>query len=276
MISATLFSLLLGTALADTPLSELPVAYHPAFETAEAHWAAGRLQRAEAAYRQVVEGVPEFDRSWRRLCGVVLAQGRIREAVQACRKAVELKPSAENHIGLGIALTQMPAKRDEAAALLAQATEAAPELLPGWQATCALLHAQGRDKQLETCARRMEALDPLTPGTLFYGALYAIATDNLALAQRLLLEARSRGLPDSQFQEANQRLVAASPTQAPRRRRPQASWQASDLLPVGLAGVLILTVVLLAFGADPEEPEEAELPEEPELPEAPEEPEEPA
>ncbi len=270
-----MLALLLTFALADTPISALAEDLRPPFEAAESAWRAGDRGRAEQGYAYINDNAPDFDRAWRRRCGVELEQGKIYEAIDHCRKAVELQASIENRTGLAIALVRPapedpPGHRselDEARKLLMSVIAEEPDYLYAWQAMCAWSVEALDDDGLDECLRVLGAADPDNPGTLYFKSVQLMSNGELDEATRTLRRARQRGLPDHQFRPIALRLglagLEADPdalrqaralAQGDTTAKVMGTW--SDILPFGIAALLLLSVGLLAFagGTDEEDP----------------------
>lgn len=261
------------TANADTPTDTLPAELVEAFDAAEAAWAAGDLQAAERGYRTVNEEAPGFDRAWRRRCGVVLAQDRAWEAVELCDRALTITPSVENRTGMALALIRPdpgdpPGHRselDRAKALIDQVILDDPSYLTGWQALCSYGMEASDDDALQRCVEHLEARLPGEVGTLYFRTVLDVQLGEWEHAFNTLRAARSRGLSDALFEPLAVRLkTELGPEGQPSAGRirtvanlqPRTEWTWADVLPLGIAGALVLVVFLVAFfGGDEEEPQ---------------------
>lgn len=257
----SLLALLLAVAHADTPVDALPAALRDAYEAGESAWARGELEEAENAFVRVTDEAPGFDRAWRRRCGVVLAQQRVDEAVGLCRKAVELSESHENRTALAITLLQQDALDPEATGLLTAVTEAEPDYLPAWVATCQWATEAAKPKVLATCVDKLELLSPNTPGTLLYKALLLLSRNDLQGAELALFQAGEKGLTDELRVQAEARLaqrrqqlsILQRQRAAQQRKGRTPSWTAADVLPLVVGAALVLAVGVLAFGRGEDE-----------------------
>lgn len=258
MLAAALL-LLLGAAHADTPLEGLPPEVRARYEAAEGAWERGDLAAAEAAFVEVNQLAPTFDRAWRRRCGVVLAAARPDEAVGYCRKARELSDSFENQVALAISLLEVEGQ-EEAGPLLQAAVAANPDYLPAQVGLCTWAHGQHDNATLSQCATALQRLSPNTPGTLYYMALDLTAQGRLQEAADALQLARSEGLTDELVRDAALGVTSKARREKPTSAREKVeerttTWSLTDLLPIGLGAALVLAVGILAFGRDEDGPE---------------------
>jgi tetratricopeptide (TPR) repeat protein len=269
-----LLATLLSATAVDTPVDALPEPLRPVFEEAERAWREGRPGAAEAAYARLNDEVPEFDRAFRRRCGVLLEQGRNEEAIALCREAVSLKDSVENRTGLAIALTKPPEgssgyrdELDEARKLLDAIVEQDADYLPAWQAMCTWAVEALDDDALDSCVEVLSASDPTNPGTLYFLTLQHMALGEVDLATRTLTQARQAGLPDAQYKPLALRLGAEGQRPDPEAlQRARALIQGQqvkgpvgfmDALPWFLAGGLVLGVGVLLFLAEDEDEDDS-------------------
>ena len=74
------------------------------FERARQCQRAGDLRRAVGLYRQIVRAEPYHAEAWQLLAVCLHALGQAGPASEAYGKALHLRPSAELHCGLGLAL----------------------------------------------------------------------------------------------------------------------------------------------------------------------------
>lgn len=259
-----MYVLLLAAALADTPVESLPEPVRERFAAAELAWTSEDYDGALAAYTAVNEAAPEFDRAWRRRCGVELAVGRVDQAVTLCRKAVALVPSVENQTGLAIAVMQTESGSKEASELLEGAVKANPEFLPAWQGLCTWAMSARQAEPLARCVVALERLAPQTAGTYFYRSLLLAEQGNFEQASVALQYAGQEGLTEEllgaggAWIEDHQRKAqeeAGSRTVTKKDRKQ--GWSASDLIPVFVLVALVLAVVVLAFGREDDAPAEA-------------------
>jgi hypothetical protein len=246
-------------------------------EAAEAAWKASHLGEAEQAFREVNEAAPAWDRGWRRRCGVVLADGRPREAVTLCRKAVELDPTVENRTALAIALLrpgeeEEPAGRVElveAGALLEAVVKERPDFADAWPPLCDWSIAASELGVLERCVGHLTATRPAEAGTLYFGAVLALQQEDVAGARKRLVAARSAGLADALYKPLAASVAAAGgvpldeePGGSPKggaraagpvgqgafdARRPDAVQGVGDWLPVAVGVGMVVAMGVLAF-----------------------------
>jgi hypothetical protein len=244
-------------------------------EAAEAAWKAGHLAEAEQGFIAVTDAAPNWDRGWRRRCGVVLADARPQEAVSLCRKAVALQPSAENRAALAIALLrpaedEEPAGRVElveAGSLLQGVVQERPDFAEAWPPLCDWSIAASELGVLERCVGHLTATRPTEAGTLYFGAVLALQQQDVAGARKRLVAARTAGLADGLYKPlaaaiadaGGPSLVEGEPGNGePRRageaaqgafdpRRPDAVRGVGDWLPVAVGVGMVLAMGLLAF-----------------------------
>lgn len=252
-----LLTSLLATALADTPVASLDEAPRARFEAAEAAWALGELNEADRAYQDVLELAPDFDRAWRRRCGVMLAMGDPELAADYCRKAVELVDSHENRTGLALTLLQLEGGDVEAKELIDRVTTEQPDYLQGWVALCTWAVAHGKEPVLATCLEHLTAVSENTPGTLYFRAMQQALAGDVEDATATLRFAREKGLGDDLTRQGAQVIAkqskdgeGARKRRAPKPAADDGTWSLADLIPLLIAGGLALAVGVLAFGQD--------------------------
>lgn len=279
MPASSLLALILavGPARADTPLAVLDADLRGVFEDAEAAWKAGRLDDAEAGFTAVVESRPDFDRAWRRRCGLRIERHRPTDARLDCRQAVALKASVENRTGLAIALLpdlDDPADVDtdtlgrvaEAREALTAALTEQPDYLPAWQTVCAWGQVTGDVEALSECVPELVQRAPDQPTTDYFRAWLAMERGHLKLASESLRRARDAGLPEATLQPAMLRFAQLSlearvraeggPAAAEQGPTPvaeatrvlESDWTAADIAPLAVLGVLVLVVGGLVVG----------------------------
>ncbi len=210
--------LLAGAAFAspvpDTPVTTLPDDLQAAFLQAEDDWQDGRLLDAERGFEQIITAAPTFDRALRRRCGVLLQLGERDAALPLCDQAHQMRPSAENAMGLARVLLQ-PSDRlpgshledlDRARTLIDATLEDVPDSLIAWQNLCLWSVAQEDLDTLGQCAAALERLDPQASGTLYHQALWHMESGRLNQAARHLEKAIHAGLDEGTADAAEARL----------------------------------------------------------------------
>jgi Zn-dependent protease with chaperone function len=161
---------------------------------------------AERLYREVRRREPTFVHATRRLCGVVLNQGRRGEALGLCREALAAADIPENHEQLLLALLGIdgkvrptPAELREARAhanlLLKVADPNGPLLYPACQAAIALQDLV----LLRSCVGRAQWAAPEEAATHYFAWIVAMSDRDLAAADAALERARRLGLPEEQY-----------------------------------------------------------------------------
>lgn len=269
VIFAMLLGALLGAATAhaevptaadDTPLDALTDAQRATFHQAEAAWQDGLLYRAEELFEGLTREAPDFDRAWRRRCGVVLEQDRAEDARTLCREALSLRDSAPNRTGLALALIRLDPRTEdaqegrpeltEARALIDVVTASAPDYVSGWHALCAWGAAAESIDALDTCLLRLADLEPASAGAWYYEAVRALLLDDHAAAMRALRESRRLGLSPDLFRPLAFALAEAGvrPGRQGKRRAKAKGWTWQDAIPWGVGAVLVVSVLLVAFG----------------------------
>lgn len=140
-----------------------PAAARPgreALERALAHHAAGRLDLAEAGYREVLEQDPEDRDALFNLGRVLRRSGRGEEALQVYRRVLALHPgSAEAQLRVGETLSAL-GRPQEALQVLEAVLASNPDYAPAHNSLGMALREAGRlDEALAACQRAV-ALDP--------------------------------------------------------------------------------------------------------------------
>ncbi|MDR3404122.1 MAG: tetratricopeptide repeat-containing glycosyltransferase family protein [Chthoniobacter sp.] len=140
-----------------------------AFQTALAFHRAGRMEAAEALYRQIVAAEPGKAEAWQQLGLVASAARRHEEATVCFRRMVELRPDlAEAHCNLGAALTEVGAW-DEGVASFRRALILDPRMAEAHSNLGRTLTKQGRyDEAVAAieCALKLKPGVPATYGNL--------------------------------------------------------------------------------------------------------------
>jgi tetratricopeptide (TPR) repeat protein len=136
-------------------------------ETAFAHHQAGRLDRAEALYRKVLQRAPD-DVNALNLLGVIAHErGRHEYAVQLSSRAVARMPEfAEAHMNLGRTLREL-GRLDEAAASCRRAIVLKPDFAAAHCNLSIIYNLQGAfEAALESAGRAIELMPELTEAHL--------------------------------------------------------------------------------------------------------------
>lgn len=128
--------------------------------SALAHHRAGRLDQAEAIYRQVLADQPDHADAVHMLGMVLQRRGRADESVRLLARAVELDPSAAHlHANLGAALARL--RRAEPALYhLRRAVQLKPDYAQGWQNLTRALEELERWGEAADAAARLAELRP--------------------------------------------------------------------------------------------------------------------
>lgn len=159
-----------------------------AWERANRARAASRVEEARAAYAEVVALAPEFDAGHRRLCSVLEDEAA---AIAACRRALELKTSWENEVGLAAALGRSPAGRPEAQRLADQAEARAPRevLVVELQAQLAL--SRNDPAAFLRFADRAAQVSPRDPTTAWMRTIAALIRGDADAARAALEQGKA-------------------------------------------------------------------------------------
>ena len=167
----------------------------------------GDWPTAEGLYRDVLQRQPGFDHATRRLCGVLVRQGRRNEALPLCRQAVEQNPSVFNVAALVEALSAPPASGAAPPAEIAEAVSRARGLLDRTDlddATVANLcesSAQAGDLALlRRSSARLDRSAPLSLAGAYCGWLLALSVRDFDEAEARLARARGAGLDEKDYQ----------------------------------------------------------------------------
>ena len=161
---------------------------------------------AERLYRDVLRLQPDFVHATRRLCGVVLNQGRRSEALPLCRQALAALDIPENREQLLWALLRTDPNTKATAAELREAGDHATLLLQVADPNGILLYpaceasiAIGDFELLRRCVRRLESVAPNEAPTHYYAWVVAVSDRDFAAADAALERARRFGLPNEQY-----------------------------------------------------------------------------
>lgn len=258
-------SLLLPLALAASPTPE----QQARLDAAENAWRQKDEAAAEKLLAQLTEEVPDWERPWRRRCGVVLAQGRTSEAVELCRKALALDPSVENRTALALALIRDTLgveiagepELEEARALIEAATTARADYAQAWAAMCELAIVKEDPAILQRCVEELEKHHPDDAGTLYYRVHLDLERADFNHARRALVSARSKGLSDDLYQPLVLRVSAAFPEDQAEPAGVDALGSPTAMLPWVIAAGLALSVAAIALLGDRSRPAPAAPPE---------------
>ena len=237
------------------PPDAVPQAVAADMAAGESAWKAGRLDEAAEAFARVTTAAPEWDRGWRRRCGVVLETGDTRAAIAHCRAAVARSDTPENQVALAIALlrpedeealAQGRPELEEAGRLLAVVTQAHPDVALAWPALCEWAIATSDADALRRCVPEVRARLPDDPGTPFWAALLAIEEGKTDIARKMLSVARDRGVDPRLLAVARARIDEGA---APPKREGPRTVALDTFAPVGAAGAVLLFVGLALLGS---------------------------
>jgi Zn-dependent protease with chaperone function len=163
---------------------------------------------AERLYREVRRLEPGFVHATRRLCGVVLNQGRRGEALTLCREALAAADTPENHEQLLLAIlgagtngkteptvAELQEARAHASLLLKVPDPVGATLFPACQAAIALKDLA----MLRSCVERLRVVAPDEVATHYYAWIAAMSDGDVEEARAELERAHRLGLPDEQY-----------------------------------------------------------------------------
>lgn len=135
-------------------------AYSADLDLAEANYQSANWPAAERHYRQAIQRVPGDPRSWGRLGYVLIMQQRFDEAVNACRKSLELgAPQPDTLNNLGFSYYKLGALAEAQAAYL-KAIELAPQWAQPYSGLGAVYFTQQNWPQAERNYRLALERDP--------------------------------------------------------------------------------------------------------------------
>jgi Zn-dependent protease with chaperone function len=233
------------------------------FQTASAALDRGDMAAALEGYRAVEARAPDFNHAVRRECTLLSRLGSHDQAIAACRRALALDDSGENHAALAEALVRGALGRERDAALSEARTHAdvAVQRLPddefAWYVLLGVAEAQRDVALMGGAGRRLRELLPESYAGWYAGALAAASLGDLDVAREMLEGARTRALPPAEYQRLRSALDDARPL--PERALSTvapwlAVWAAVFALLL-LAGVALSAVTLAATrdatGAEP-------------------------
>ena len=167
---------------------------------------------AERLYKEVRRLEPTFVHATRRLCGVVLNQGRRGEAIGLCREALAAAEIPENHEQLLWALLGTDQKAQPRAAELREARTHATLLLKVPDPNGALLYpACQAAVALKDLVGRLEWAAPTEAPTALYAWIVAMSDRDFDAADVALERARRLGLPEEQYASMKADTTKARP-----------------------------------------------------------------
>jgi predicted O-linked N-acetylglucosamine transferase (SPINDLY family) len=122
------------------------------------HHDAGRIQQAEALFRQVIAKEPDNAKALFRLGSILGQSGRLSPAIEFTRRAIAADPlAAEAHCNLGEFLRRQ-GRLDEAIAALSQAVRIDPQYALGWNNLAVALTARGQISEAVFACRQALAI----------------------------------------------------------------------------------------------------------------------
>jgi SAM-dependent methyltransferase/Tfp pilus assembly protein PilF len=149
-----------NAAPAGRPAPSAAVADGPLFASALRHHQAGRLDEAEALYRQILAGNPAHTECLQNLGVIGIARGRSDAAIDLLRRAIAINPGlVAAHVNLG-ALFSTLGRAEEAIECYLRAIELAPDALEVHNSLCALLLARGQHDAVASHIEQVLAFRP--------------------------------------------------------------------------------------------------------------------
>lgn len=125
--------------------NEMALSVHDAFQLGLKHQTAGRLEEAEAIYRQVLDNVPDHAASLHYLGIVRFKQGDVDDALALVKRSVDLRPRDANFLqNMGGMLKDL-GRHAEAIGLLEAAVEDDADNFAALSNLCSTLHAMEDD-----------------------------------------------------------------------------------------------------------------------------------
>jgi Zn-dependent protease with chaperone function len=214
---------------------------------------------AERLYREVLRLEPGYVHATRRLCGVVLDQGRRAEALALCREALHAADIPENHEQLLWALLGKDEKSRPTAKELREARGHANLLLSvpdpngaTLSPACAAAIELKDVAMLRRCVGRLEEVAPSEVETHFYEWFVAMSDRDFDAAEKALERAHSLGLPEEQYASMKAETDKARPwlpRLVPLAGAVLGAWGAGLLALFGLG--LVLSRVALKVAQEP-------------------------
>jgi len=164
--------------------------------------------RAERLYREVLQLAPQFDHAARRLCDVLVRQGRRDEGLSLCRQAVLQNPSVFNIAKLADALSSPSASGPPPQADITEAVSRANGLLDRTdldEDTLGSLCVSGMQANdlalLRRASARLDEVGSRSPARAYCGWLLSMAVGDFDQAEVRLTHAREAGMEDKAYQE---------------------------------------------------------------------------
>lgn len=196
---------------------------------------------AERHYEEVLRLEPGYVHATRRLCGVVLSQGRRAEAQALCRQALASADAPENRSALISTLLPADAKTPATAAERQEARSHAIQLLVVPDLDAVLLYpacqaaAAAEDLVLlRRCAGRLESIAPRDVAAQYFRWIVAMSDGDVEAASAALERAREFGLPQEAYASLKQTMDDARP------RLPRMLAIAGGVIAVWLLGLVAL------------------------------------
>ena len=120
----------------------------------------GRLREAEEAYRKAIEIDPTLAAAWSNLGNLLSNAGRTEEAEEAYRKAIETDPEYAKGWGNLGGLLSKTGRTEEAEEAYRKAIDIDPQLAEEWHNLGILLSDAGREREAEEACRKAVDIDP--------------------------------------------------------------------------------------------------------------------
>lgn len=157
-------------------------------------------ERASQLYAQVIARAPTFDHALRRKCGIDAVSGKMAEALLLCRRALAVRRTPENLIGLATAIVARGADvsgalRQESLGLIDEAVRIAPAMDYVHHARCQVANALGEWTRMKEALAQLDRIAPNDPHTQFCGAILALAEGRIKDADDRIARAEALGAP---------------------------------------------------------------------------------
>ena len=129
-------------------------------DEANRYYEAGNWREAEAAYRRLLQTLPDDPRVWGRLCHVLVMEERFADAIEGCQRATRLAPAeASIFQNIGYSYSRL-GNYGEAIASYQKAIDLAPDWPAPYAGTAAAYYTQQNWPKAEEFYRQTVTRDP--------------------------------------------------------------------------------------------------------------------